>query len=284
MVSNAGRSKPWRRSIASTSAATSCSDRPARTNADCLRYRGAEAAPGFAQRCDFGFVFHDSLALDDPLGRQEHRTRVGTPERRRRRCCQRDGETVESADRHPRGFDSDSPRATLSEHSGQRLVVTLGRHDQRNFRGHIRCRHERPRGCLVSKVHDQRACRRRQHDEPGGTDKTCQVADVRQMRHDQRIHLDGAHALARTRQTGNDRRCCRSAHRRLVECRLSARRGRLRPASRAQSLQGSASSSTRAGDSDSLVTAEECTAIGTAAGTADGEGAAGAGGASAGTS
>ncbi len=58
------------------------------------------------------------------------------------------------------------------------------------------------------------------------------------MRHDQRIHLDGAHALARTRQTGNDRRCCRSAHRRLVECRLSARRGRLRPASPARSLPG----------------------------------------------
>ena len=171
-----------------------------------LGCRTTEPPSSFSQRSDLGVIFHHSVTLDDPFRRDERRTSVRALKRCRRRPGQSRGQPVEPADRHRRGLDPDAPRASLAQDLGERLVVTPRRHDDGEVVGEIRSRsHEAPRHGLIPEVDDEHARRRCEDDQAGGADKSGEIADVGQVRHDERVDGGGAHALPGTIETGNNR-------------------------------------------------------------------------------
>ena len=173
-----------------------------------LGRRITQPAASLLERCDLHIVLHDTLALDDPFGRDERGTGVGASERCRRRPGQRGRQPVEAADRHRGRLDPDAARAARPQDVGERFVVAPGRHDDREVRSTIGTRRQQaPRGGLIAEVHDEGTLDGRHDDEAGGADKPGEVADVRKMRDDERIDGGGLHPLPDTGETvGGDHR------------------------------------------------------------------------------
>ena len=181
-------------------------------------------------------------------------------------------------------LDPDAARAAVPQDIGERLVVALHWHDD----GHVgrevgRRLHEAPGDGLIAEVDHEHATGGREDDEAGGPHKSRQVADIRQVRHDERIDGGGAHALPGAIKTGENRKDA-TVH--LVVPGARAAAGQ-RPRQRAAWTGASrlartiaarnASSSTSAGGSGATATSADFTAMRTGAetgGGATGDGAA----------
>ncbi len=190
----------------------------------------------------------------------QRRTAVRAPKRRRRRRGERRRQAVEPADRHPGGLDPDPSRATLPQDLGERLVVARRWHDDR-VRGRASSGvdvHEASGNGLIAEIDHEHAPGGREDDESGSPDKSGEVADIGQVRHDERVDGGGAHALPCAFETRDDRGNA-TVHLLAAETR-AGHRPRQRTAwigtsRRARAIAArNASSSTRAGGSGATAT------------------------------